>query len=69
MPFAAALSTIPHTRRALDEVCSRLGDDLAGAPDLAFVFFSTHHAGAAEDLVRKVHGVAKVAQLDSDEVG
>jgi small ligand-binding sensory domain FIST len=54
MPFAAALSTIPHTTRALDEVCAAVQSALSGAPDLAFLFFSPHHGGAAEQLVQTI---------------
>jgi len=52
MPFAAALSTIPHTRQALDEVCKSLSAALPEPADLVFLFFSTHHAAAAETLVQ-----------------
>jgi small ligand-binding sensory domain FIST len=53
MPFAAALSTASNTARALEEVCASAGP-LDGAPDLAIVFFSPHHAGAADTLA---HGL------------
>jgi small ligand-binding sensory domain FIST len=53
MPFAAALSRQPQTVGAVDEVCSAvLG--LGGPPDLALLFFSAHHAGSAESLIRAV---------------
>lgn len=45
MPFAAALSTLPDTAAAVNEVCSSL--DVA-SPDLALAFFSPHHAESAE---------------------
>jgi small ligand-binding sensory domain FIST len=48
MPFAAALSTASETPQAVDEVCSQVRAQLAGAPDLVMLFFSTHHAGAAK---------------------
>jgi small ligand-binding sensory domain FIST len=48
MPFSAALSTIPQTARALDEVCSLALPPLNGSPELALVFFSPHHADAAD---------------------
>lgn len=54
MPFAASLSTIPHTRQALDEVCAQVGDTLAGGADLVCAFFSPHHAGAAEQLAQTI---------------
>jgi hypothetical protein len=28
-----------------------------------------HHLGAEEDLIRNIHGIAEVAELDGDEVG
>jgi small ligand-binding sensory domain FIST len=46
MPFAAALSTTPDTRRALDDVCRQA--HLDERPDLALVFFSPHHVAAAD---------------------
>jgi small ligand-binding sensory domain FIST len=52
MPFAAALSTVEPTARALDEVCATARDRLDSDPDLAFVFFSPHHADAAPSLAR-----------------
>jgi small ligand-binding sensory domain FIST len=53
MPFAAALSTLAPTGRAVEEACTRVREQLAGEPHLAVVFFSPHHAGAA-DLVAGV---------------
>jgi small ligand-binding sensory domain FIST len=50
MPFAAALSTAADTGRAVIEACSQALEQLRGKPDLAFVFFSTHHAEAARAL-------------------
>jgi len=44
MPFFAALSTNPDTRKAIDELCTGALDALAGPADLALVFFSPHHA-------------------------
>src|SRR4051812_17466820 len=52
MPFAAALSTAAATSGALAEVCERAGGQLAATPDLAFVFFSPHHAPAAATIAR-----------------
>jgi small ligand-binding sensory domain FIST len=54
MPFAAALSTAPEAARAFDEVCAPVRARLAGAADLAVVFFSPHHAGAADRLAQTV---------------
>lgn len=50
MPFAAALSTAPLTNQALDEVCPLAAEQLGGPPDLAVIFFTPHHAGAAETI-------------------
>src|SRR5262245_8265496 len=49
MPFTAALSTHGHTAQALDEVCSQVAP-LGGSPDLGVLFFSGHHADAADAL-------------------
>jgi small ligand-binding sensory domain FIST len=54
MPFAAAISAAPETPQALDEVCSQVRSQLADAPTLAMLFFSPHHAGRAEEMVRAV---------------
>jgi small ligand-binding sensory domain FIST len=53
MPFAAALSAAPQAVQAAAEACARAGAAV-GAPDLALVFFSAHHAGAADEVVRAV---------------
>src|SRR5262245_55989120 len=50
MPFAAAISTEPQTTRALHEVCAQVAGPAVASPDLALVFFSPHHAGAAENI-------------------
>jgi small ligand-binding sensory domain FIST len=50
MPFSAALSTARESTRALDEICKRALGELQGAPDLAFLFFSPHHAAEAATL-------------------
>jgi small ligand-binding sensory domain FIST len=47
MPFAAALSTSPQTGRAIDDVITDTHRRLGADPDLAVVFFSTHHAPQA----------------------
>jgi small ligand-binding sensory domain FIST len=52
MPFAAALSRAPQAVQALDEVCLATRAGLGGPPDLAVLFFSAHHAGAAGQLAR-----------------
>src|SRR5262249_40226213 len=52
MPYAAALSTTRETLRALDEVCTGALEDLQATPDLALIFFSPHHLGAAATLAR-----------------
>jgi small ligand-binding sensory domain FIST len=54
MPFAAALSTAEPTLRAVEEVCGQTRARLSGDADLAILFFSTHHARAADVLVRTV---------------
>ncbi len=54
MPFAAALSTLADTCQAVQEVCRRAREQLAGAPDLAVAFFSPHHAGAAETIAATI---------------
>jgi small ligand-binding sensory domain FIST len=50
MPFAAALSQSAGFREAVTEVCDRAGAELGAAPDLAVVFFSTHHAEHASEI-------------------
>jgi small ligand-binding sensory domain FIST len=51
MPFASALATVADTNQAMADACAQAAEQLGGAPDLAFVFFSPHHAGNAEALV------------------
>jgi small ligand-binding sensory domain FIST len=55
MPFAAVLSTAENTGRALDEVCATAREQFVGEPDLACVFFTSHHANAAAGLTRALH--------------
>src|SRR5689334_14440855 len=44
MQWASAISEEVDTRKAAQDAASRVAADLGGAPpDLAFVFFSTHH--------------------------
>src|SRR5260370_20091093 len=50
MAFSAGLSTVEEKRPALEEVCRRALDELQGTPDLAFLFFSPHHAEEVESL-------------------
>jgi small ligand-binding sensory domain FIST len=54
MPFAAAVSTHPDTERAAEEVSGRALEQLAGAPDLAVLFFSPHHLPNAGSLAAAV---------------
>jgi small ligand-binding sensory domain FIST len=55
MPFAAALSTAEPTLRAVEEVCEQTRARLSEDADLAILFFSAHHARAADVLARTVH--------------
>jgi small ligand-binding sensory domain FIST len=48
--FAAALSTIPNSLSALEDVCTRALDQLGSRPDLALLFVSGDHVAAAEQL-------------------
>jgi small ligand-binding sensory domain FIST len=50
MPFAAALSTTAAAAQAVTEVCDRAGAVLGGRADLAVLFFSAQHLGAAQAL-------------------
>src|SRR5437870_2570114 len=50
MPFAAALTTVSDTRKALEEVAEAALSALQGPPDLAFIFYSAHYAEEAEAL-------------------
>lgn len=54
MPFACALSTAAVTSDAVAEVCDRAGE-LGSRPDLAFLFFSPHHLGAAASIAATVN--------------
>jgi small ligand-binding sensory domain FIST len=55
MPFAAALSTLKDSTRALDEACTQALAGLGGTPDLALLFFSRHHARSARELAGAAH--------------
>jgi small ligand-binding sensory domain FIST len=48
--IASALSTQPDTMRAVDEAGRRVANELGGPADLAFAFFTPHHAARAESL-------------------
>jgi small ligand-binding sensory domain FIST len=52
MPFAAALSKRPQTKLAMEELCDQALTQLDGQPDLALLFFSAHHADAADTISR-----------------
>jgi len=54
MPFAAALSLLPQTAKAVAEVCAKVSASLGGPPDLVLAFFSPHHLGFAPALARAV---------------
>lgn len=70
MPYAAALSTRPRLREALDEVCADALGRLDGTPDLALVFFSQHHAEDAEALtdLRKRLGAGRLLGCSAEAV-
>ena len=53
MPYAAALSTNPETKAAVDEICARALEELGAAPDLAMLFFSPHHVEASQALAQR----------------
>ncbi|HYV36196.1 MAG TPA: FIST N-terminal domain-containing protein, partial [Gemmataceae bacterium] len=55
MPFAAAYSTSANTMQAVDEVCGRALPAVAGQPDLAFAFFSPHHAALATEIAPRLN--------------
>jgi small ligand-binding sensory domain FIST len=50
MPFAAALSTTPDTRRAVEEARRQVQEQLPDRPDLALVFFSPHHLAGVKEI-------------------
>src|SRR5438552_1114244 len=56
MPFAAALSTKSEAAAAMDEVCDSVRPHLQGDADLAFLFFTPHHADDADRLATTVRG-------------
>src|SRR5437764_842389 len=63
MPFAAALSTSPDTTQAVEETCAQALPKLGGPADLALVFFSPHHGGAAAELTALLHAKLGAACL------
>lgn len=52
--FASALSTELDTSAAVREVCAKALAGFDGTPDLAFLFFSTHHVAAAGAVAKQV---------------
>ncbi len=52
--FASAVSTQPVTADAAAEVCQQALAALDGTPNLAFLFFSSHHVEAADALAKRV---------------
>lgn len=50
MPFASAVSTLPHSAPAATEAAQAVRAALGGSPDLAIAFYSSHHAADAEEL-------------------
>ncbi len=54
MPFAAALSTVSDTSRAIDEVCAQVQGRQPARPDLALVFLSVHHAADAAEVCKTI---------------
>jgi small ligand-binding sensory domain FIST len=57
--FAAALSTLPHTAAAVEQVCQSATSQLGCRPDLAVVFVSPHH----------VEHLAEIAVQICDAIG
>jgi small ligand-binding sensory domain FIST len=61
---AAAVSMLPDTRAAAEEVAERVRDGLAGAPaDVAFLFLSPDHATDAEEAVAAIADVLQPKAL------
>lgn len=54
MAFACSLSTRPDTAAAAQEAADQALAQLGGAPQLAFLFHSTHHAANADQLVAQL---------------
>jgi small ligand-binding sensory domain FIST len=50
MPFAAVLSTQPHSTDAWNEAHAQVRAAFAGTPDLAVLFFSPHHLAACREI-------------------
>ncbi len=55
MPFASACTTHAQPLKAFEEVAGQALAILQGQADLAFLFYSAHHAEAAAELARKAH--------------
>src|SRR6185369_4615826 len=47
---SSAISTNPDWRSALEEAIQAASESLCDSPDLALLFFSPHHAAAAEEI-------------------
>jgi len=52
--FASTLSTQVDSREAAAEVCAQALSKFDGTPDLAFLFFSSHHVDAADAIAAQV---------------
>jgi small ligand-binding sensory domain FIST len=63
MPFASGLSTSGDTKAAVKEACDQALAQFPGAPELALVFFSPHHAGDAQDLLTACRSRLGTGQL------
>jgi small ligand-binding sensory domain FIST len=64
MRFFEALSTEGESSVAIAEVCSGAAREFEGeAPDLGFLFFSSHHAEAAEMLAEEIAACTGVRHL------
>ncbi|MBW8885153.1 MAG: hypothetical protein JF612_10350, partial [Planctomycetia bacterium] len=50
---AASLSTQPRWQDALHETAAAALESLGGTADVALLFFSPHHAAAAEEIAKK----------------
>ena len=60
---AASLSTTAETSAALREVCEAALESLGAAPDLAFLFYSPHHAQQAEALAAEAGELLRTENL------
>ncbi len=57
MPFANALSELEDAADAAREAADAALESLGGAPELAVVFYSPHHAAENEELARTLSGL------------